>query len=89
MNAVVRLTLAGGFVFALGATGFAQAPAPTPAPAAPATPAAPAAPMPKKPMKMSPEAMAKAKECKAKAEEQQLLGKERKDYIKKCKKGEM
>jgi hypothetical protein len=87
MNAVVRLTLAGGFFFALGATGFTQAPAP--APAAPATPAAPAAPMPKKQMKMSPEAMAKAKECKAKAEEQQLLGKERKDYIKKCKKGEM
>ena len=87
MNAVVRLTLAGGFVFALSTTGFAQAPAP--APAAPAAPAAPTAPIPKKEKKISPEAMAKAKECKAKAEEQQLLGKERKDYIKKCKKGEM
>jgi psiF repeat len=88
MKTVVRLAAAGAFVFALGATGFAQAPAPAPAaPEAPAKPAAPKAPM-------SPEAMAKkkvmsakAKECSAKADAQGLHGKARKEFREKCKAG--
>ena len=84
MKTAIRLTLAGAFVLACGAIGFAQAPAPAPtAPAAPAASAAPAAPMKKKaPMS------AKAKECSKKADEQGLHGKARKEFREKCKKGE-
>lgn len=88
MKILARIAVAGAFVFALDAAGFAQAPAP--APAAPAAPAKPAAPK----MPMSPEGMAKkavmsakAKECSAKADAQGLHGKARKEFREKCKAG--
>jgi hypothetical protein len=82
MKTLVRLMIAGAFVFSVAQSGYAQMQASPPAaPAAPATPAAPKAK--KAPMS------AKAKECSAKADEQKLHGKARKEYREKCKKGEM
>ncbi len=88
MKTLVRLMIAGAFVVSFSAASYAQMqanpPAAAGAPAAPATPAAPALPkMKKAPMS------AKAKECSAKADEQKLHGKARKEYREKCKKGEM
>jgi len=83
MKTFARLALAGALVLALGATGFAQAPAPA-APAAPAP--APAKPKVAKPMDAATKAL--AKECSAKADAQGLHGKARKEFREKCKKGE-
>jgi hypothetical protein len=81
MKTLVRLMIAGAFVFSFAQSGYAQM---TP-PAAPATPVAPKAPaMPKPKVPMSP----KAKECSDKATAQGLHGKARKEYREKCKKGE-
>ncbi|MGH6934753.1 MAG: PsiF family protein [Methylocella sp.] len=85
MKTLVRLMIVGAFVFSVVQSGYAQMQASPPAtPATPAAPTAPAAPkMKKAPMS------AKAKECSAKADEQKLHGKARKEYREKCKKGEM
>ncbi len=86
MKTLIRLMVAGAFVFSFAQSGYAQMQASPPVtPAAPATPAAPTAPKAKKAPMMS----AKAKECSAKADEQKLHGKARKEYREKCKKGEM
>ncbi|MGQ0443586.1 MAG: PsiF family protein [Beijerinckiaceae bacterium] len=90
MKTIARLIIAGALVFGFGQFGYAQM---TP-PAAPATPAAPAAPaVPKVPAApkapMSAEDMAKkakAKECSAKADAQELHGKARQEFRAKCKK---
>jgi len=84
MKTLVRLMIAGALVLSFSAAGYAQMQAnPPAAPGAPAAPAAPAAPKAKKaPMS------AKSKECSAKADEQKLHGKARKEYREKCKKGE-
>jgi hypothetical protein len=85
MKTLVRSMIVGAFVLSFGAVGYAQMQAnPPAAPAAPAAPATPAMPKAKKaPMS------AKSKECSAKADEQKLHGKARKEYREKCKKGEM
>jgi hypothetical protein len=85
MKTLVRMMIVGVFVLSFGAVSYAQMQASPPAgQAAPAAPAAPATPKAKKaPMS------AKAKECSAKADEQKLHGKARKEYREKCKKGEM
>jgi hypothetical protein len=88
MRIVARLAVTGAFVFALTATGFAQAPAPAPAaPAAPSTPAAPKKPMSPEDMAKKKAMSAKAKECSAKADAQGLHGKARKEFREKCKAG--
>ncbi len=89
MKTLVRLMIAGAFVFSFGQFGYAQVTQPA-APAAPAAPKSPAAPKPKAPMSAEDMAKkAKSKECSAKADEQKLHGKARKDFREKCKKGEM
>ena len=85
MNSLARLGIAAAFVFAFGATGFAQAPAPAPAPAA--TPAAPKKPISPEDMAKKMAMSAKAKECSAKADAQGLHGKARKEFREKCKAG--
>ncbi len=83
MKTFARLVIAGALVFAFGQFGYAQ----TTAPAAPAAPATPAVPKAKK-APMTAEDMAKkakAKECSAKADEQKLHGKARKEFREKCK----
>ncbi|MGA7385933.1 MAG: PsiF family protein [Methylocella sp.] len=81
MKNLVRSMIAGAFVLSFSAAGYAQMQANPPE--TPAAPAAPAAPKAKKaPMS------AKAKECSAKADEQKLHGKARKEFREKCKKGE-
>jgi hypothetical protein len=83
MKRIARLIIAGALVFGFGQFGNAQTTAPT----APAAPAAPAVPKAKK-APMSAEDMAKkakAKECSAKADEQKLHGKARKEFREKCK----
>lgn len=72
MMTIVRLTLAGTFVFAASSFGYAQTP----------TPAMP------KPTVMPDDAArkAKAKECSLKADAQGLHGKARKEFREKCKK---
>jgi hypothetical protein len=84
MDTLSRLMIAGAFVLSFSATGYAQMQASPPATtAAPAAPAASTTPKkPKSPMS------AKAKECSAKADEQHLHGKARKEFREKCKKGE-
>ena len=85
MKTLVRLMVAGAFVLAFSAAGYAQMQASPPT--APAAPAAPAAPKAKK-APMSAEDIAKSKECSAKADAQKLHGKARKEFRAKCKKGE-
>jgi hypothetical protein len=88
MNTLVRLMLAGSLAVAFGQSGYAQMTTPA-APAAPAAPKAPAMPKPKAPMSAEDMAKkAKSKECSAKADEQKLHGKARKEFREKCKKGE-
>ncbi len=82
MKTFTRLALAGGFVVALNAAGFAQ---PAPAPPPPAAPA-PARPKPMKPVDAATKAL--SKECSAKADAQGLHGKARKEFREKCKRGE-
>jgi hypothetical protein len=70
MKTLVRLMIAGAFVFSFAQSGYAQM-------SPPAAPAAPGIhPEPKK---------AKAKECSAKADAQMLHGKARKEFREKCK----
>ncbi|PNE11246.1 MAG: phosphate starvation-inducible protein PsiF [Beijerinckiaceae bacterium] len=86
MKTFTRLMIAGALFFGLGQFGYAQTTAPA-APSAPAAPAAPAVPKAKK-APMSAEDMAKkakSKECSAKADEQKLHGKARKEFREKCK----
>jgi hypothetical protein len=88
MKIFARFAVTGAFVFALTATGFAQAPAPAPAaPATPATPAAPKAPTTHEGMAKKKPMSAKAKECSEKADAQGLHGKARKEFREKCKAG--
>jgi len=88
MKILARIAVTGAFVFALGATGFAQATAPAPAaPEAPAKPAAPKKPMSPEEMAKKKAMSAKAKECSAKANAQGLHGKAREEFREKCKAG--
>jgi hypothetical protein len=79
MKTLANLMLGGALVIAFGQSGYAQMtpPAATTAPAAPKAPAMSADDMAKK---------AKSKECSAKADEQKLHGKARKEFREKCKK---
>jgi hypothetical protein len=87
MKTLVRLMIAGAFVFSFAQSGTAQMNAPA-APAAPAAPKAPATPKaPAMPKAMSPDDMAKkakSKEFSAKADAVKLHGKERKEFRAKC-----
>lgn len=77
MKHVVHLMIIGAFVFSFAQSGYAQ----MSTPAAPAAPAAPKAPA------MTADDMAKkakSKECSAKADEQKLHGKARKEFRAKC-----
>jgi hypothetical protein len=77
MKTLASLMLAGALAVAFGQAGYAQTTPPAAAPAAPKAPAMSADDMAKK---------AKAKECSAKADEQKLHGKARKEFREKCKK---
>jgi hypothetical protein len=78
MKTLANLMLGGALVIAFGQSGYAQmTPPATTAPAAPKAPAMSADDMAKK---------AKSKECSAKADEQKLHGKARKEFREKCKK---